>query len=104
SIPPAARNGRSATSSATPRQAMSVEVRIASVADKEALVSLFHANEVHYSRERAPTREAVARHLEGPSSPPGPPRPRSRSVRAAPSVWQHLRYCIPRPTLAAIFI
>jgi len=44
---------------------MSVEVRIAGVADKEALVSLFHAIEVHYSRERAPTREAVARHVEG---------------------------------------
>ena len=44
---------------------MSVEVRIASVADKEALVSLFHGIGVHYSRERAPTREAVARHVEG---------------------------------------
>ena len=43
---------------------MPVSVRLAGKADREALAQMFHAIEVHYWGERAPTREAVARHVE----------------------------------------
>ena len=44
---------------------MAVEVRLATPADGEALVDLFHAIDAHYWGAAAPSRAAMARHIEG---------------------------------------
>ena len=41
-----------------------VEVRLATPADREQIVSLFHALDVHYSGGAAPSRAAMARHVD----------------------------------------
>ena len=44
---------------------MAVDVKLATPADGEALVDLFHAMDVHYWGAAAPSRAAMARHIEG---------------------------------------
>jgi len=43
---------------------VAVEVRLATRADRDELVRLFHAVEVHYWGEAAPSRAAIARHVD----------------------------------------
>jgi GNAT superfamily N-acetyltransferase len=43
---------------------VTVEVRLATRADREVLVDLFHAIDVHYWGAAAPSRVAMARHVE----------------------------------------
>jgi hypothetical protein len=43
---------------------MAVEVRLATRADRDELVRLFHAIEVHYLGEAAPSRAVMARHVD----------------------------------------
>jgi GNAT superfamily N-acetyltransferase len=43
---------------------VTVEVRLATRADRETLVDLFHAIDVHYWGAAAPSRVAMARHVE----------------------------------------
>lgn len=43
---------------------MAVDVRLAARADRDELVRLFHAIDVHYRGEAAPSREAMASHID----------------------------------------
>jgi len=50
---------------------VAVDVRLATRADRDELVRLFHAIDVHYWGEAAPSREAMARHIDAAVLAPG---------------------------------
>jgi len=62
-MPADASAGRSATSNAAEPPAV-IDVRLAAPADREQLVALFHAMEVHYWGAAAPSQAAMARHVD----------------------------------------
>jgi hypothetical protein len=43
---------------------VAVDVRLAARADRDELVRLFHAIDVHYWGEAVPSREAMASHID----------------------------------------